>query len=79
MVFILLFPIYTSWTNLLSFNRFQSSFLGVRLNVEVCEEREEENTQGKDEEASLCWIAAAGEQWDAGVDGEGHELEKLHL
>ena len=36
--------------------------LGVRLDVEVCEEREEEDAEGEDEEAAEAGVAAANQR-----------------
>ena len=61
------------------FNSLYSRFLGVRFDIKVCEEREEENTEEEDEEDSWDWVGAGGEQRNTSMQGEGHELEQLHL
>ena len=55
---------------LLSFDKFYSIFLGVRLNVEVCEEWEEENPEKDDEEGCWNWVAAGGEQRKTSMNGD---------
>ena len=62
-----------------SLSLFHGCLLGVRLDVEVSEEREEENTKEEDEEAGVGWVIASGEQRDDSVDGEGDKLKQLHL
>ena len=62
-----------------SLSFFHGCLLGVRLDVEVGEEREEENTKEEDEEAGVGWIIAGGEERDDSMDGEGHKLKQLHL
>ena len=62
-----------------SLSFFHCCLLGVRLDVEIGEEREEENTQEEDEEAGVSGILAGGEERDDSMDGEGHKLKQLHL
>ena len=58
---------------------FHGCLLGVGLDVEVCKEREEENTKEEDEEAGVGGIFAGGEERDDSMDGEGDKLKQLHL
>ena len=54
---------FTKYTGLLFLCLLEGcGLLGVRLDVEVCEEREEEDAEGEDEEAAEAGVAAANQR-----------------
>ena len=52
--------------------------LCIGFDVEIGEERKEEDAEEKDEEYSKFGIVAICEEWKAAMDGEGDKLKELH-
>ena len=55
-----------------------TALLRVGLDVEIGEQGEEEGSKEEEECHKHLWVVTLHEEWEAGMDGPGDKLDKLH-